>query len=851
MKRDKGQCFDFLRGKCYRGASCRYVHHERDKNASSRRHRNKHDLEASCSKNSRIHAKVSVDESDVVRSQDVLLHQNVTASSAGEEVEQRKEDSVRNAIVSATSDHDGQSVITAPVKSGSSREVAPEVRETSVAREEPNTIIHDNETFQKTMDSHQQRLVAGLPSNSISSGDALKVSGGASQDVVHSENGSSGQQQSVIAVGVLEHSDHPSQFVNASFVSDLLPDGHRSIACDSMISSSRPLPDMLPSTQLQSTPGSVSQQLSSEQSPLCSQASKEIPEHSTSAGLPLHSYQLPPPPALSHSYGENPVQPQMSRDYVGMQHNTFFSYQSTTREPYIAPLHTHNPHFSVPPNSSWTSLPPPPPPPSRLVYSSSLNAGDPTSYVSSEFNESKLHPRTGSVSQISVGSRLPSHIQGSEYQDQAYPTMQEHSRPLMLTESFSSKPLPQGNLAGQSRAGLNIGEEAHLKQPPMHDSKFSSSPSFASQQSQPKPFSWESGVNRLQPSSYKLPPEEHFKSASLIHPFSQKQQPMYSLQYSASDGNLGVPGETVTVSRYQPDVLDTSLPDFGGSRISAHYNPYASTFEQPLSSKFSSIIFRQEKDIIHLNNYGSSSLHHTPVNGQGIYDVGSKQTSSSPKATRAGGQILPRSGSDQYDPLFDSIEPSSTFLKKSNLDQNQEVTGESNISLRPKSSFKSLDVEENNKQWEVGAVASTSSQNNDEYGETADAEVGAVENESLSNPVDVANMAAGEIEIDQVKSPGKKKKSKDSRSMRLFKVSIASFVKEVLKPSWRQGNMSKVAFKTIVKKTVDKVSGAMKGHRMPKSQAKINQYIDSSQRKLTKLVMVIVSHPLIFFSPLI
>jgi len=151
----------------------------------------------------------------------------------------------------------------------------------------------------------------------------------------------------------------------------------------------------------------------------------------------------------------------------------------------------------------------------------------------------------------------------------------------------------------------------------------------------------------------------------------------------------------------------------------------------------------------------------------------------------------------------------------------------------------SLDLDEKNKHEEVGAVASTTSQNNDEFGETADAEVGVVENESLSDPADVAKGTPGEVEINQVRSPGKRKKSKDSRSMKLFKVSIANFVKEVLKPSWRQGNMSKVAFKTIVKKTVDKVSGAMKGHRIPKSQAKISQYIDSSQRKLTKLVMVI------------
>ncbi|KAJ0915997.1 putative Set2 Rpb1 interacting domain-containing protein [Helianthus annuus] len=87
--------------------------------------------------------------------------------------------------------------------------------------------------------------------------------------------------------------------------------------------------------------------------------------------------------------------------------------------------------------------------------------------------------------------------------------------------------------------------------------------------------------------------------------------------------------------------------------------------------------------------------------------------------------------------------------------------------------------------------------------------------------------------IDQVKN----RKSKDSRSMKLFKIALADFVKEVLKPSWRQGNMSKEAFKTIIKKTVDKVSGAMKKHQIPKSQTKINHYIDSSQRKLTKLVM--------------
>ncbi|XP_061351967.1 uncharacterized protein LOC133296938 [Gastrolobium bilobum] len=853
VKRDKGQCFDFLRGKCYRGASCRYVHHESDKNTTSRRYRNKHDLEVySHAKNSRINegmknisSEVSDYEHDGVRSQDVDLRQNVI----GQEVVQRNEDSGRLTVVSNPFGLDGQSVISDPIKSEGFREVAPEVQEILVVREEPKPLINENDRFQNDVDSHQQRLDDGVHPKVLSGDDAFKPSDG--KDIIYSETASFVQQiQSNVSVGVSEHSSgYPSQLINASFVSDSSPDKRSMISASaSKVSGCEPLPYMLPSTQLQSATCSVGQCLSSEQPSLHSQDSKDLPPHSGSlVELPHKTYQLPGPPVVSHSQGENTVHmPQMLRHYGVMQQNAFFPFQSTTREkfePYTAPLHTQSSHFSVPPNSSWTSLPPPPPPPplSRAVYSTSLNSGVANSYISSEFNQSQLHSRTEFVSQTSIKPELPTHSQSSEFQDQAYPPMQDHSRTFMLTEAFSPKHPPQGNPASQSLSGPNLSREDCYNQLSMQDSKFSSSSSIGGLHPQPKQFSWESDLNRLQPSlGGKLPPEGHFKTSSHLHQLSQKQQSIYNFQYSTSEDNLGLPGKTV--SRYPPDVLDsnhsTSLQPFGGSRISAHYNPYASTFEQPLSSKFSSSMFRQENDLIHGKNYDSPRLNHTHINREGVGVVGSRQSASSPKSARAVGQILPRSGGDQYDPLFDSIEPSSSSLKKINYDQKQEATGESNISLRPKNSYMSLDEEEKNEHQEVGAVASTTSQNDDdEYGETADAEVGAVENESLSNHVDVANMTTEEVEINQIKSPGKRKKSKDSRSMKLFKVSIANFVKEVLKPSWRQGNMSKVAFKTIVKKTVDKVSGAMKGHRMPKSQAKISQYIDSSQRKLTKLVM--------------
>ncbi|XP_078430165.1 uncharacterized protein LOC144702139 [Wolffia australiana] len=166
------------------------------------------------------------------------------------------------------------------------------------------------------------------------------------------------------------------------------------------------------------------------------------------------------------------------------------------------------------------------------------------------------------------------------------------------------------------------------------------------------------------------------------------------------------------------------------------------------------------------------------------YDSSFSHTQSLPNtASSSMNKPLGPPPSDQYDPLFDSIE----------------------------------------QKTEKAAAAG-----NDEIGEAAagEAEVGAVENNSPGSPVDLAG------------SPGNGKKSKDSeRAMKLLRLALANFVKEILKPSWRQGTMSKEAFKTIVKKTVDKVSGSVSGRHLPRTQAKIDHYVESSRRKLTKLVM--------------
>ncbi|XP_018723248.2 uncharacterized protein LOC104420717 isoform X2 [Eucalyptus grandis] len=233
----------------------------------------------------------------------------------------------------------------------------------------------------------------------------------------------------------------------------------------------------------------------------------------------------------------------------------------------------------------------------------------------------------------------------------------------------------------------------------------------------------------------------------------------------------------------------------------------------------------------------TSISNHASVDGIGVGSVGSRQTTSSPKSATWMDWALPHIGGDRYDPLFDSIEPFSSSVKKVDCAHKGESVDDSDVILRNNDSNTPVDVEENNKRKEIRAFASSISVDDDGFGETAGVEVGAVEYWSISNFIDAADATEVEMEIDQIKSIGKSKKHKDYRSMKLFKIALANFVKEVLRPSWRRGNMSKEAYKTILKKTVDKVTGAMKSHHMPKSQAEINHYIDSSQRKLTKLVM--------------
>ncbi|GMJ14165.1 hypothetical protein HRI_005085700 [Hibiscus trionum] len=77
---------------------------------------------------------------------------------------------------------------------------------------------------------------------------------------------------------------------------------------------------------------------------------------------------------------------------------------------------------------------------------------------------------------------------------------------------------------------------------------------------------------------------------------------------------------------------------------------------------------------------------------------------------------------------------------------------------------------------------------------------------------------------------------KESKAMRHFHAALVDLIKELLKPTWREGHLSKDAHNTIVKKAVDKVLGSIQPHQVPITLESVQQYLSSSQPKIARLV---------------
>ncbi|XP_068657188.1 protein FRIGIDA-ESSENTIAL 1-like [Aristolochia californica] len=77
---------------------------------------------------------------------------------------------------------------------------------------------------------------------------------------------------------------------------------------------------------------------------------------------------------------------------------------------------------------------------------------------------------------------------------------------------------------------------------------------------------------------------------------------------------------------------------------------------------------------------------------------------------------------------------------------------------------------------------------------------------------------------------------KECKALKIFRIALVDYVKELVRPSWRGGRLSKDAHKAIVRKAVDKVLSTLQLHQIPSCDESINQYFSSSRSKLSRLV---------------
>ncbi|PON37867.1 Zinc finger, CCCH-type [Parasponia andersonii] len=77
---------------------------------------------------------------------------------------------------------------------------------------------------------------------------------------------------------------------------------------------------------------------------------------------------------------------------------------------------------------------------------------------------------------------------------------------------------------------------------------------------------------------------------------------------------------------------------------------------------------------------------------------------------------------------------------------------------------------------------------------------------------------------------------KESKALLHFRAALIDFVKELLKPKWREGLLSKDAHKQIVKKAVEKVLSTLQPEQIPPSMELVKHYLASSRPKIDKLV---------------
>lgn len=81
---------------------------------------------------------------------------------------------------------------------------------------------------------------------------------------------------------------------------------------------------------------------------------------------------------------------------------------------------------------------------------------------------------------------------------------------------------------------------------------------------------------------------------------------------------------------------------------------------------------------------------------------------------------------------------------------------------------------------------------------------------------------------------------KETKTLKIFHAVLVDLVKELLKPFWHEGRLSKDAHILIVKKSVDKVISTLEPRQIPTTEDTAKQYVSLCRPKIAKLVHVSV-----------
>ncbi|GAB2212916.1 hypothetical protein Droror1_Dr00020921 [Drosera rotundifolia] len=92
-------------------------------------------------------------------------------------------------------------------------------------------------------------------------------------------------------------------------------------------------------------------------------------------------------------------------------------------------------------------------------------------------------------------------------------------------------------------------------------------------------------------------------------------------------------------------------------------------------------------------------------------------------------------------------------------------------------------------------------------------------------------IGSADVELDEYEEM-----HRELRAMKYFRGSVIEYVKELMKPYWHEGQLTKDAYKLIVQKVEEKVVSSILPSEVPNTPDLVKQYLISSRTKMSKLI---------------